>query len=93
MKTLFIWCMSVYLLYVFLSWTFALARAGKLDVWLHDTPVIDYAVSRNNGDCALKKVLSFAVDSYGIAFSRNAMAELKVQHVYYFDLLRSTFAL
>lgn len=53
-------------------------RSGELDVFVHDTPVIDYIVSQENYDCKLFKVGSFAADSYGSAFPRDEFSELKV---------------
>ncbi|XP_067942098.1 glutamate receptor ionotropic, NMDA 3A-like [Watersipora subatra] len=52
-------------------------RDGRLDVWMHDTPVIDYIIATENRNCTLKKLLTFAVDSYGIGFSREGMTEIK----------------
>ena len=48
---------------------------------MHDTPVIDYIVTHDNSDCALKKTLNFAVDSYGIGFPNNEKSELKVSNM------------
>lgn len=48
-------------------------------MWIHDTPVVDYIVSKENGNCTLKKVLTFSVDSYGIGFPKNHYEELRVR--------------
>lgn len=53
-------------------------RNNELDIFMHDSPVIDYIVSRENYNCDLKKLSSFSVDSYGAAFPRNVHSDLKV---------------
>ena len=53
-------------------------RSEELDVFLHDAPVIDYILSQENYDCKLFKLGSFSADSYGSAFPRDKLSDLKV---------------
>ena len=56
-------------------------RSGELDVFVLDAPVIDYILSQENYDCKLFKLGSFSADSYGNAFPRDKLTDLKVYHI------------